>query len=111
MRTIDIDHKDYQAIRREIGEGLRLELGIELEPPACLKGKVRRTLRAGGQVILSRSRCGTRVQKQAKRERKPRRKVVAHLAVVAQKLTRFLRSRLANNRRWTFTVEWSLPHE
>jgi hypothetical protein len=36
---------------------------------------------------------------------------VAHLAVVAQKLTRFLRSRLANNRRWTFTVEWSLPHE
>ena len=40
MRTIDIDHKDYQAIRREIGERLRLELRIELEPPACLKGKV-----------------------------------------------------------------------
>src|SRR5215471_9474314 len=40
MRTIDIDHKDYQAIRREIGERLRLELGIELELPACLKGKL-----------------------------------------------------------------------
>jgi hypothetical protein len=40
MRTIDIDHKDYQAIRREISERLRVELGIELEPPACLKGKV-----------------------------------------------------------------------
>jgi hypothetical protein len=40
MRTIDIDHKHNQAIRREISERLRVELGIELEPPACLKGKV-----------------------------------------------------------------------
>jgi hypothetical protein len=27
MRTIDIDHKDCQAIRREISERLRVELG------------------------------------------------------------------------------------
>ena len=40
MRTIDIDHKDYQAIRREIGERLRVELGIDLELPADLKGKL-----------------------------------------------------------------------
>ena len=37
---IFIDNEDNQAIRREIGERLRLELGIELELPAGLKGKL-----------------------------------------------------------------------
>src|SRR6516225_10093692 len=37
---IFIDNEDNQAIRREIGERLRLELGIELELPAGLKEKV-----------------------------------------------------------------------
>ena len=37
---IFIDNEDNQAIRREIGERLRLELGIELELPADLKGKL-----------------------------------------------------------------------
>jgi hypothetical protein len=36
---IFIDNEDNQAIRREIGERLRLELGVELELPAGLKGK------------------------------------------------------------------------
>jgi len=37
---IFIDNEGNQAIRREIGERLRLELGIELELPAGLKGKL-----------------------------------------------------------------------
>jgi len=37
---IFIDDEDNQAIRREIGERLRLELGIELELPAGLKEKI-----------------------------------------------------------------------
>jgi len=37
---IFIDNEDNQAIRREIGERLRLELGIELELPAGLKEKI-----------------------------------------------------------------------
>ena len=37
---IFIDNEDNQAIRREIGERLRVELRIELELPAGLKGKV-----------------------------------------------------------------------
>ena len=37
---IFIDSEDNQAIRREIGERLRLELGIELELPAGLKEKI-----------------------------------------------------------------------
>ena len=37
---IFIDNEDNQAIRREIGERLRVELGIELELPAGLKGKL-----------------------------------------------------------------------
>ena len=37
---IFIDNEDNQAIRREIGERLRLELGIELELPAGLNGKL-----------------------------------------------------------------------
>jgi hypothetical protein len=36
---IFIDNEDNQAIRREIGERLRVELGIELELPAGLKEK------------------------------------------------------------------------
>jgi hypothetical protein len=46
---IFIDNEDNQAIRREIGERLRLELGIELEPPAGLKGKVDELCRLEGQ--------------------------------------------------------------
>ena len=37
---IFIDNEDNQAIRREIGERLRSELGIELELPAGLKEKI-----------------------------------------------------------------------
>jgi hypothetical protein len=37
---IFIDNEDNQAIRQEIGERLRVELGIELELPADLKGKL-----------------------------------------------------------------------
>jgi hypothetical protein len=37
---INIDHNDNRAIRRQIGERLRVELGIELELPASLKRKV-----------------------------------------------------------------------
>ena len=84
MRTIDIDHKDYQAIRREIGERLRLELGIELELPACLKGKLDELCGLEGKSSSVVPDVELGFKNKAKREREPRRKVVAHLAVVAQ---------------------------
>jgi hypothetical protein len=48
-KPIDIDSKDNQAICREIGERLRAELGIELELPAGLKGKVDELCRLEGR--------------------------------------------------------------
>jgi hypothetical protein len=48
-KPIDINSKDNQAICREIGERLRVELGIELELPAGLKEKVDELRRLEGQ--------------------------------------------------------------
>jgi hypothetical protein len=48
-KPIDIDNRDNQAICREIGERLRVELGIDLELPAGLKGKVDELRRLEGR--------------------------------------------------------------
>ena len=58
---IFIDNEGNQAIRREIGERLRLELGIELELPAGLKGKLDELRWLEGQSFSNRSRSGTGV--------------------------------------------------